>query len=297
MRRLTLGPLFFHWPADQKRDFYFRIADVPEIATVYLGEVICSKRIPFFEREIPKVKERLERAGKTVVLSTLSEVTVPLDRRAIRGVCEVAECEIEVNDAAALWAMDERPFRIGQFFNCYNEEALRYLAGRGATHVCLPPELPEPSIAAMAGAAAELGIGIETQVFGRVSLALSARCYHARAHGRIKDNCQFVCERDPDGLDLKTVEGREFLSINGIQTLSHSYQNLSREVGGLRDLGITDFRLSPHSCDMGAVAAVFAGLLEGTQGAEEADRRLETLLPAAAFSNGFMHGLPGYLRV
>lgn len=297
MPRLTLGPLFFHWPAEQKREFYFRIADVPQIATVYLGEVICSKRIPFFEREIPQVKERLEDSGKTVVLSTLSEVTVPLDRRAIRDVCDVAGCEIEVNDAAALWAMDGRPFRIGQFFNCYNEEALRYLAGRGATHVCLPPELPQDSVAAMAAAASELGIGIEAQVFGRVSLALSARCYHARAHGRAKDNCQFVCERDPDGLDLQTIEGREFLSINGIQTLSHTYQNLSREIDDLGDMGVTDLRLSPHSCDMGAVAQVFASLLDGSANPVEADRRLEALVPSAAFANGFHHGQPGYLRV
>lgn len=297
MSRLTLGPLFFHWPAEQKREFYFRVADMPEIETVYLGETICSKRIPFFARELPGIRERLEAAGKTVVLSTLSEVTVPLDRRAVRDVCEVAGCQIEVNDAAALWAMDERPFRIGQFFNCYNEEALRYLVGRGATHVCLPPELPEESVVKMTGAAAELGIGIEVQVFGRVSLALSARCYHARAHGRTKDNCQFVCERDPDGLDLRTVEGGNFLAINGIQTLSHTYQNLSREVGDLKAMGVTDFRLSPHSCDMGAVARVFAGLLDGSADAAVADSQLGSLLPAAAFANGFHHSQPGYLRV
>ena len=29
---------------------------------------------------------------------------------------------------------------------------------------------------------------------------VSMRCYHARSLGLHKDNCQFVCERDPDGL-------------------------------------------------------------------------------------------------
>ena len=46
---LTLGPILFHWPADKKRDFYFQIADESPVDTVYIGEVICSKRSPFFE--------------------------------------------------------------------------------------------------------------------------------------------------------------------------------------------------------------------------------------------------------
>ena len=46
---LTLGPLLFHWPAHKRRDFYLRIADEAPIDTVYLGEVVCSKREPFFE--------------------------------------------------------------------------------------------------------------------------------------------------------------------------------------------------------------------------------------------------------
>ena len=34
---LTIGPLLFHWPAERKRDFYFRIADEAPVDTVYLG--------------------------------------------------------------------------------------------------------------------------------------------------------------------------------------------------------------------------------------------------------------------
>lgn len=296
MAALTIGPLLFHWSAEQRREFYFRIADVPSISTVYLGEVVCSKRIPFFADGLPVVAERLVAAGKTVVLSTLSEVTVPPDRRAVREICAATGCEIEVNDAAALWELEERPFRIGQLFNCYNEQTLRFLHERGATHVCLPPELPAPAIRAMAEVAAELGIGVEVQVFGRVSLALSARCYHARAHGRTKNDCRFVCDRDPDGLDLTTVEGREFLSINGIQTLSHTYLSLTSEMDELRAAGVRQFRLSPHTCDMAEAAAIFADLLDAAATPDEADRRLAALLPQAAFANGFYHGKAGYLR-
>jgi collagenase-like PrtC family protease len=98
----------------------------------------------------------------------------------------------------------------GQYFNTYNEEALSHLAGNGATHVCLPAELPSSSLSALSKTASDTGVGLEVQVYGRVGLALSARCYHARAHGRVKDNCQFVCEEDPDGMLLKTLEGQDF---------------------------------------------------------------------------------------
>ncbi|MBN9347436.1 MAG: U32 family peptidase [Devosia sp.] len=258
-------------------------------------EVVCSKRIPFFD--VTSVQTALERAGKKVVLSTLSEVTVAADRRAVRDACGVPDCEIEVNDAAAFESLAGRPFRIGQLLNCYNEEVLRFLAGRGATHVCLPPEMPLAAVEVMARTAESLGITTEVQVFGRASLALSARCYHARAHGRVKDNCQFVCERDPDGLDLRTVDGDDFLAINGIQTLSWRYLNLSREVGRLRDVGVTHLRLSPHSFDMAGIAGVFAGLCSGRLAADVADEQLAALAPSAVFANGFAHRQPGYLRV
>ncbi len=295
MIELTIGPNFFHWPDAQKRDFYLGLAADPHIGTVYLGEVVCSKRIPFFD--VTSVRTALERAGKKVVLSTLSEVTVAADRRAVRDACGVPDCEIEVNDAAAFESLAGRPFRIGQLLNCYNEEVLRFLAGRGATHVCLPPEMPLAAVEVMARTAESLGVTTEVQVFGRASLALSARCYHARAHGRVKDNCQFVCERDPDGLDLRTVDGDDFLAINGIQTLSWRYLNLSREVGRLRDVGVTHLRLSPHSFDMAGIAGVFAGLCSGRLAADVADEQLAALAPSAVFANGFAHRQPGYLRV
>ena len=70
---LTLGPIAYHWPVEKKRDFYARIADEAPVGTVYLGEVICSKRAPFFERELPETIERLEQAGKRVVLCSLAD--------------------------------------------------------------------------------------------------------------------------------------------------------------------------------------------------------------------------------
>ena len=86
--KLTLGPILFHWDADRKRDFYARIADEAPIDIVYLGEVVCSKRSPFFERHYPEVIDRLERGGKQVVLSTLAEVVLPRVVEAARAVTD-----------------------------------------------------------------------------------------------------------------------------------------------------------------------------------------------------------------
>lgn len=295
--KLTLGPIPFHWSADKKLDFYARIADEAPIDTVYLGEVICSKRAPFFDQHYGDVADRLVSAGKKVVFSSLAEVLLKRERKAMQALVEFDGYEVEINNAAGLLKIDGRPHRIGQFMNVYNSETLSYFADRGATHVCLPVELPSASATLIAETATKRGIGTEVQVFGRASLAVSARCYHARAHGRTKDNCQFVCEDDPDGMPLTTQDNQPFLRINGIQTLSHSYINLVEELPSMINLGITDFRLMPQDVDMVAVANIFAGTLTGSIATETAKERLDALEFDAPFSNGFWHGLAGHRRI
>ena len=86
MTQLTLGPIAYHWSADARRDFYARIADEAPVDEVYLGEVICSKRAPFHEADLPATIERLERAGKRVILSTLAEVMLKRERRATEDI-------------------------------------------------------------------------------------------------------------------------------------------------------------------------------------------------------------------
>jgi len=295
--KLTIGPILFHWPVDVKRDFYARIADEAPVDTVYLGEVICSKRAPFFDPYIEEAAERLIRGGKEVVISSLAEVMLKRERKSAADLAEIEAHEVEVNNSAELFYISGKQHRIGQYFNTYNAETMRYLAGKGATHFSLPAELPRGSVAQMAGTGAELGTPVEVQVFGRASLALSARCYHARAHKRHKDNCQFVCEQDPDGMKLTTVSGQDFLAINGIQTLSHTFINLLGELADMKSMGIRHYRLVPHSQDMVAVATIFRDTLDNKIAAQEADSRLKALGFPAEFSNGFWHGVAGHLRV
>jgi len=294
MAELTIGPILFHWPAERKRDFYFRIADEAPVETVYLGEVVCSKRAPFFEPHYLEIAERLVAAGKRVVFSSLAEIMIKRERQMTRELCAQGAYPVEANDGAALYHLRGRAHRIGPFVNVYNEDTLAVLAARGATHVTLPPELPGEAVREMGTAARDLGVGLEVLVYGRVPLALSARCYHARAHDRVKDNCQFVCEEDPDGMCLSTIGGAPFLAVNGIQTLSHGYQNLAGEVAALQEMGVGALRISPQSGDMVAVARTFRALTDGAIGPDEATARLAPTAGDAPFCNGFFHHREGY---
>jgi collagenase-like PrtC family protease len=291
---LTLGPVLFNWAPEIWRDFYLRVADEAPVKTVYLGEVICSKRAPLFEPHLADVVERLAAAGKTIVFSTVAEVMSKVDRKLVDSVVTPQTPLVEVNDASALSRLGGRPHHLGPFMNVYNERTLGVLARRGACNVCLPAEMPAAAIRAICAEARALGVSVEVLVFGRLPLALSARCYHARAHGRTKDNCLFVCDKDPDGMTLRTLDDKPFLAVNGIQTMSYDYLNLTAELAELRQMGVTRFRLSPHSCDMVEVATIFRGVLDGRIDAPEAAARVGALGPGAPFSNGFFHGKPGH---
>ncbi len=297
MTKLTLGPIAYHWSPEIRRDFYARIADEAPLDEVYLGEVICSKRAPFQEADLPEIIERLERGGKSVILSSLAEVMLKRERKATEDLAALDSPEIEINNAAGLFARGKRPHRVGPFMNAYNEATMAWMAGQGASHISLPPEMPGEAIAAAAKAGRELGLGIEVQVFGRVSLAVSARCYHARSHGRTKDNCRFVCEENPDGMPLSTRDDRPILRINGIQTLSESYVELAREMGQMKAEGVSHFRLMPQQVDMVQVAQIYRDVLDEALAPDAAESALAALSDEAAFSNGFYHGQAGYKRI
>lgn len=98
-------------------------------------------------------------------------------------------------------------------------------------------------------------------------------------------------------MNLSTRSGTPFLAINGIQTLSHTCLNLSREISALQQMGVGAFRLSPHSTDMVAVADCYRRLLDGEISADEADTMLEKLNLPQPMANGFFHRQPGYKRV
>lgn len=289
--KLTLGPLLFNWPAEQVAEFYSRIAELAPVDTVCLGEVVCAKREPLLGETLLEAAEELANAGKEVVWSSYGLIADEKDMAATRDLVEFHEGLVEANDITALPLLRGRPHAVGPLVNVYNEGTLQWLVAHGATRICLPPELPREAIARLAESAG--GAELEVQVFGRMPLALSARCYHARAHGLHKDGCQYVCDKDPDGMAVDTLDGEPFLAVNGIQTLSHSVMELSADIEELLGMGITRFRLSPHKIDMIAIANVWRGLLDGERDLAHARRTIEAVAAFAPPSNGYFHGRPG----
>ena len=289
---LTLGPLLFNWPADKVRDFYFRVADEAPYDTVYLGEVVCAKRIPFQQPYLPDVIERLQRGGKRIVLSTLALIMDKRDLGYVKAVAEMADdYTVEANDVSAVSLLKGKKFSVGPAVNLYNESTLHYFASQGASHATLPIELNADSLQQLARIRKEMTL--EVQVFGRLPLAIASRCYHARTHRKHKDNCQYVCEQDYDGLTIDTLDNQSFLTVNGTQTLSYTYCALTSEITKIQEYGISHFRLSPHDTDMVAIAFAYQSFLHGTLGAAELMQLLKDYIPHAVFSNGFYHGQEG----
>lgn len=289
--KLTLGPLQYLWPSERWRDFYFEIADEAPVDVVVMGETICSKRLHFMEAELAVVIERLEAAGKEVRLSTLALVTLEREANYQRVLAQEDVRLIEANDLSALYLLKGRPHAVGPFINVYNAASARVLASNGATTICLPPELPASSVAAIARSCPDLEL--EVFAFGRMPLAISARCAHARSKGRTKDNCQFVCQEDPDGMTVKTISGQPFLALNGVQTLSHTCQALLECPDEWTAWGVGSLRLSPQTCDMVEVSSTFRRMLNGEIEPGQALARLRDLYPDIPLSNGFHHGKTG----
>lgn len=289
---LTIGPNFFFWQAEAVRDFYRGLASAP-VARVVLGELVCSKRLPFWQVEIPGAVETLLAAGKEVAVTSLALITLKRERKLTADLAEMG-LPVEINDLSALAHLPEgRPFWVGPLVNVYNEGTLRWLIRRGATRVCLPPELGLESVAVLARLGREEGVPVEVWGHGRLPLAISGRCYHARLHDRAKDSCQFVCGEDPDGRDVETLEGQPFLAVNGVQTLSQSTASMAHQVDALREAGVAALRLSPQAKGFDRVCTGWDARLRGGLSAADLSAALRPDVPGGRLSDGFLKGPAG----
>lgn len=293
---LTLGPVLFLWDEDRWRDFYFQIADEADVDTVVIGETVCSKREHFHARSMDEVAERLERAGKTVRLASLALVTTPRERKSVRQLAEQERFDVEIGELSAVPRLQGRPFVVGPMVNVYNAPTAEVLAKLGARAICLPPELSLSSIERIR-AQTTPATTIEVFAFGKVPLAISARCAHARFRGLTKDTCQFICGEDPDGVAVDTLDGQRFLALNGVQTVSATCHSALAEIDALRACGVQSLRLSPQVCDMVAVARTFRRVMDGRLDVVTAGFLLAQAYPGATFSNGFLHARPGHQLV
>lgn len=290
--RLALGPVLYYWPKETLLDFYERIG-AASVDIVYLGETVCAKRHALNTADWLDLAERLRATGKEVVLSTMALLEAESELKTLRRLCENDRFIVEANDMGAVRLLAARkvPFVLGTGINVYNDQTLCVLAGLGAKRWVMPVEL---SRATLASIQAKRPAGVETEVFayGRLPLAYSARCFTARYHDLPKDDCQYRCLNDPEGLTLSTREGQAFLALNGIQTQSAQTCNLLPYLTELQALQVDVLRISPQAEGTAAVIAAFAAGLRGERDPAEAAQTLNTGLPWGA-CDGYWLGEAG----
>ncbi|WP_342748423.1 U32 family peptidase [Solemya velesiana gill symbiont] len=164
-------------------------------------------------------------------------------------------------------------------------------ADQGLKRWVLPVELSHETLAEMQKGRPD---GVETEVFayGRLPLAYSARCFTARAHNLPKDDCQYRCLDNPDGLTLSAQDDTRFLAINGIQTQSAHTYYLLPELDRMRELEVDIVRISPQYNQTDKVTEIFDRCLRGEMALSEGTRKLEQLMPVGS-CDGYWHGEAG----
>jgi collagenase-like PrtC family protease len=289
--KLSLGPLLYFWSREDVFRFYESIADTA-IDIVYLGETVCSKRRLLKPEAWLQIASLLEKAGKEVVLSTLTLLEANSELSSLRKICDNDQYLVEANDMSAVQLMSgKKSFVTGPSVNIYNSQTLDVLARSGLKRWTMQVELSKETLIAL-HQNRPAGVETEVFVFGRMPLAYSARCFTARAHNLPKDDCQFRCQDDPDGLLLRTREDESFLVLNGIQTQSAKTQNLIHEMNDFIDLEIDVLRISPQSENTEQVINVFDDCLQGKISCDEAEKILQNYILAGE-CDGYWHGQAG----
>lgn len=266
--KLSVGPLLYHWQREDVFAFYRELASQP-VDCVYLGEVVCAKRRALKQADWSAIAAELEDAGKEVIFSTLALMEAESELSAL-GRIVGGEHTIEANDMAAVQLAGGRPFVAGPHLNVYNGQTLRLLGALGARRWVAPLELDTAAIGELLS---ERPDGLECEVFayGRVPLAFSARCFSARVRQRNKDDCDFVCGENPDGLTVYTREREPLFALNGVQVQSAQVRNLIERVSDLAGAGVQILRLSPHSdaaVPFAQVIEAFAQAINGGRGSQ-----------------------------
>ncbi|MGC8517298.1 MAG: ubiquinone anaerobic biosynthesis protein UbiV [Steroidobacteraceae bacterium] len=279
--KLSVGPLLYYWERERVFAFYRMLASAP-IDCVYLGEVVCSKRRALKHEDWAAIGRDLADAGKEVIFSTLALMEAESELSALARLA-AGNVTIEANDMAAVHLADGRPFVAGPHLNVYNGPTLRLLGALGARRWVAPLEL---DTAAIADLLTERPQEMECEVFayGRMPLAFSARCFSARVRRRNKDECDFVCGEEPDGLTVYTREHQPLFALNGVQTQSAQVRNLLTSIGELQSAGVQMLRISPHSHE----AVPFTEVIEAFAQAVRGDQAVQC--PASALPGGYCSG-------
>lgn len=290
--RISLGPLLYYWPRDKVLAFYNQVATWP-VDSVYLGETVCSKRYELRMDDWLQIARQLTDAGKEVVLSTCELIESESDLRTLRKICGNDKFLVEANDLGAVHLLAGKvPFVAGPYLNIYSRMSLEFFRGLGASRWVMPLELGHAGLQEILR---EGQLNMDTEVFsyGRLPLAVSARCFTARYNNLSKDDCGFRCLEHPDGLTVSTQDDEAFLVMNGLQTQSARVYNLIDQVPSMIAMGVSHVRISPQSMQTGDVVAQFKSIAQGAA----YDPATPAPWAPEVSCNGYWHGRPGLEQV
>ena len=294
--KLSLGAIQYYWPKQTVFAWYDRIADT-DADIIYLGETVCARRHELRLADWLAIADNLAASGKEVLLASQTLLESESDLKRLRKIAKQARYPIEANDMGAVkLARDHgHPFVAGSSLNLYNEHTLALVRRLGAYRWQPPAELSRDKLATLLAASADPG---ETELFawGKIPLAYSSRCFTARHYNLNKDNCQFRCLEHPHGMSMDTREKTPFLTINGIQTMSHGSQCLLAHHADIAALGVGILRLSPQLEHMAEIISLHRQTLDGSIPAADALRELAPLA-LGALVDGYWHGNPGIEKI
>ena len=202
MMKLSLGPVLYYWTREALLDFYAGVAD-SGVDIVYLGEVVCSRRHNLRLDDWLGLARDLSASGKQVVLSSQALIESESDLKTLRRIAANGDFTVEANEMGAVRLLTgARAFHRRTAPEHLQNETLAWFAELGATRFVLPLELSRDTLRELQ-AARPAGMQTEVFAYGRMPLAFSARCFTARHHNLPKDDCQFRCLEDADGLALQ----------------------------------------------------------------------------------------------
>ncbi|MEW6998518.1 U32 family peptidase [Colwelliaceae bacterium BS250] len=246
----SLGAIQYYWPKQQVEDFYQQAMN-SSADIIYLGETVCSKRRELREKDWLSIAKQIADNGKQVVLSTMALLEAPSEVMLLKKYCANGDFIIEANDVGAIELCRQNgvEFVCGQSINAYNAQTLKRLINMGMQRWVTPVELGrewlQQALTELDNSNLREKITVETQAYGNLPLAYSARCFTARSENKAKDNCELCCIKYPQGRLADSQENKTLFVLNGIQTMSGDCYNLSNDLASMQGL-VDIIRISPQ---------------------------------------------------
>lgn len=293
---ITLGPVLFDWSKDDFYSFYDSVCDMP-VDRVYIGEVVCVKKKGLGLKDIDKIAAKLESAGKKVVLSTLGIMSNEKELALARALVG-RNYGVEANDMGIFNMLDDglggdnKDVTAGPLIINYNKETIGVMGDMGVSRIVFPVELAKDSIKYNMEGITDGSMSYEVFAHGKAPLAFSWKCYTLKSHGLIRGQCENQCAMDPDGMEIKSLEGEPTFTINGTSILSAYTYNLVEYVEDIKSLGMTALRISPHYKHTGQIVDVYKRRIDGKISGEEGLEELKPTSPQG-FCNGYYTGGAG----